>query len=354
MGGKKSNVVDTTPKTTQDLRDSVKGFIMDPKRGGIAGQGTAAAPTMPGNVQVLGGQPVSTTFNSGTDISRGDVRNISAGPGVTAGNVTADRVSTSNTDSVDKLGGANSAFFQNMMGQLQPAFSQARSEGLSAAKESAGSLTGSGFANRLGSSVNRSLGSEQATLANYATQGIGMEMGRQQSDAGRQLQAAGMNQSTGLQAGMANQSAGLQAGIANQNTGMQAQIANQGADQNFMNSLLTRNSQGLQAQQMGSQASQFNSAQDAQKGQLQAQLDAQRNAMGYQGQLGVNQQNANNFMQLLGQQSTVGAGPTTVQQSGGFGGFMGGLGGTLLGSMAGPAGAAIGGKIGSRIFGGGR
>lgn len=352
MGGSKQKVVDTTPTQTSQLRDSVQGFIMDPKRGGIAGQANAQAPSLPGAVQVMGGQPVSTTFNSGTDINRGMTRDVNAGPGVSASNVTADRVSTNNTDSVDKLGGANSSFFQNMMGQLQPSFTQARSEGLTAAKEAAGSLTGSGFANRLGSSINRSLGSEQATLANYATQGMGMEMNRQQSDAARQLQAGMANQSTGLQAGMANQSAGLQAGIANQNTGMQAQLANQGADQNFMNSLLTRNQQGLTAQGMGAQAEQFNSGQQQQTNSLQAQLDAQRNAMGYQGQLGVNQQNANNFMQLLGQQSSLGVGPTTVQQSGGFGGFLGGLGGTILGAAAGPVGSAIGGKIGSKVFGG--
>jgi hypothetical protein len=351
MGGKKETVVDTTPKQTQQLRDSVQGFIMDPKRGGIAGQGTAAAPTMPGAVQVMGGQPVSTTFNSGTDISRGMTRDVNAGPGVSAGTVSAERVGTQNTQSVDQLGGANSAFFQNMMGQLQPAFSQARSEGLTAAKESAGSLTGSGFANRLGSSINRSLGNEQATLANYATQGIGMEMNRQTSDAARQLQAGMANQGASLQAGMANQSTGLQAGIANQNANLQAGIANQGADQNFMNSLLTRNQQGLAAQQMGSQAEQFNSSQTSAQNSLQAQLDAQRNAMGYQGQLAVNQGNANNFMQLLGQQASLGAGPTTVQQSGGFGGFLGGLGGTILGAAAGPVGSAIGGKIGSKLFG---
>lgn len=483
MGGSKTTVVDTTPKQTTDMRNAVQGFIMDPKKGGIAGQGTAVAPTMPGNVQVAGAQPVSTmfnsgaaidrgmsrdvtagpgvstapvtaqnintSFNSGTDINRGDVRNIAgqnvnaqnvtAGPGVAAQNVNAQNVNSTGTTSVDQLGGANSAFFQNMMGQLQPSFTQARNQDLTAAKEAAGSLTGSGFANRLGSSVNRSLGNEQATLANYASQGLNTEVGRQQSDAARSLQAAGMNQSTGLQAGMANQSAGLQAGIANQNVGMQAQlanqsaglqagianqnvgmqsqlanqsadqnfmnaqltrnaqgltaqqmgmqagianqganlqaglanqstglqagianqnmgmqaqIANQGADQNFINSMLAQNAQGMQAQQMGSQAQQFNSTQQQQQNALQAQLDAQRNALGYQGQLGTNQQNANNFMQLTGQQAGLGVGPTTVQQSQGFGGFLGGLGGTILGAAAGPIGSTIGNKVGSQLFGG--
>lgn len=365
-GGSKQTTVDTTPKATSDMRDAVKGFIMDPNKGGI-NQGVAQVPGMPNQVNVLGAAPVSTQFNSGADISR--ARDVTAGPGVSAGNVsagpgvTADKVSTQGTQSVDQLGGANSAFFQNMMGQLQPSFTQARSEGLAAAKESAGTLTGSGFANRLGSSINRSLGNEQATLANYAAQGINTEVGRQQSDQARFLQAAGMNQnanlqaglgnqSANLQAGIANQGAGLQAGIANQNMGMQAQMANQGADQSFMNAMLQRNQQGLQAQQMGSQAEQFNSGQQQQQNTLQAQLDAQRNAMGYQGQLSTNQGNANNFMNLLGQQSSLGVGPNTVQTKPGIGQTLTGLAGAGVGAFfGGPAGAGVGGAIGNGLGG---
>lgn len=350
MGGPKTTVVDTTPKQTQDLRNAVQGYIMDPKKGGIAGQGTAVAPTLPGPVQVGSSAPVGTSFNSGSDPTR--ARDVSAPSSYTPQNVSAGQVSTQGTDSVDKLGGANSAFFSNMMAQLQPAFTQQRNEGMAGAKEMAGTLTGSSFANSLGKAVNRSLGSEQATLANYATQGMQMEMGRQQSDASRFLQAAGMNQSANLQAGIANQGAGLSAANMNMQGSLAAQTANQAADTNFMNAMLTRNQQGLAAQQMGSNAEQFNSSQTASKNALQAQLDAQRGAMGYQGQLGVNQQNANNFMQLLGQQATVGAGPTTVQQKSGFGSVLGGIGGMAIGSMLGPIGTAAGGAIGKKIFGG--
>src|SRR5690606_27512502 len=83
------------------------------------------------------------------------------------------------TQSVDQLGGANSAFFKNMQSQLQPAFTQARTEGLAAAAERSGNLTGSGFANRLGAAINRSLGDEQARRAAHAQFGIGQEMQRQ-------------------------------------------------------------------------------------------------------------------------------------------------------------------------------
>lgn len=348
MGGSKTTVVDTTPKQTQDLRNAVQGYIMDPKTGGIAGKANAKAPGLPPAITVQGAPQVNSVFSSGSDPTR--ARDISGPSPYTAQSVSADQVSTNNTQSVDQLGGANSAFFQNMMGQLQPAFTQARNESLAGAKESAGTLTGSSFANALGASVNRSLGNEQATLANYATQGISMEQARQQSDAARLLQAAGMNQSANLQAGVANQSAGQSAAALNANTSLATQSANQQADTNFMNAMLTRNAQGLQAQQMGSQAAQFNAGQIASTNSLQAQLDAQRGAMGYQGELGTNQQNANNFMQLLGQQASIGAGPTTVQQKKGFGSFLGGIGGTLIGAAAGPVGSAIGGKISSSLF----
>lgn len=348
MGGSKTTVVDTTPKQTQDLRNAVQGYIMDPKTGGIAGKATAQAPSLPPAITVQGAPAINTTFNSGSDPTR--ARDVSAPTPYTAQTVKADQVSTKATDSVDQLGGANSAFFQNMMGQLQPAFTMQRNLGLAGAKESAGTLTGSSFANALGSAVNRSLGNEQATLANYAVQGMGMEMNRQQSDASRFLQAAGMNQSANLSAATANQSAGLSAANMNMQGSLAAQTANQQADTNFMNAMLTRNAQGLQAQGMGSQAEQFNSSQTAATNALQAQLDAQRGAMGYQGQLSTNQQNANNFMQLLGQQSALGVGPTTVQQKQGFGSFLGGLGGTIIGAAAGPVGSAIGGKIGSSLF----
>lgn len=282
MGGS-SKTIDTTPEMTKQFRQQMQEYIFNPQ----GSAGTAKVPGAPERVNILGAQPVSTTFNSGTDINRGQVRDV---------------------DSVDKLGGGSSEFFKNMMGQLAPSFAQARSEAVAAGKEAGGSLTGSGFGNRVGTALNRSLGNEQATLANYATQGIGMEMQRQQ--------------------------------------------ANQAADTNFMQALLTRNAQGLQAQGMSSAAEQFNSGQAFQRNMSQSQLDAARQAMMYQGQLGVNQQNASNFMQALMQQSSLGVGPSTVQQSGGWGQVAGSLGGMALGSFLGPVGAAAGAKVGGALFGG--
>lgn len=98
------------------------------------------------------------------------------------------------SQSIDQLGGANSAFFQNMMSQLQPAFAQSRAENLAAAKEQSGNLTGSGYANALGAASNRSLGAEQAMLADYASRGVQSEMARQLQQAGIDLSALQMGQ----------------------------------------------------------------------------------------------------------------------------------------------------------------
>lgn len=304
MGGKKTTVVDTTPKVTQDLRNQLAGYITNQSAGGI-GRINAQTPELPQSVAVQGAGPVSTQFNAGgQDPTRNQIRDVTA----------------QNTQSTDQLGGANSAFFNNMVSQLQPSFTQARSEGLAAAKEASGTLTGSGFANRLGSSVNRSLGNEQATLANYAAQGVQMEQARQANDANRNLQA---------------------------------QTSNQGADQTFINQMLARGNQNLQAQQLGLQAQSQNQQTELAQNTLAAQLEAQRRAMGFQTGANVNMQNANNFAQLLGQQATVGAGPTTVQQSGGgFWGTVGGVAGGLVGSALGPIGTAVGSSIGKKIGGG--
>lgn len=92
------------------------------------------------------------------------------------------------TQSMDQLGGANSPFFQNMMAQLNPMFEQQRADAVAAAREGAGNLTGSGYGNIMGSMMNRTLGSQQAMAADLFQNLAGMEMQRQQGDAGRFMQ----------------------------------------------------------------------------------------------------------------------------------------------------------------------
>lgn len=277
---------------------------------------TLAAPE-PG-ITVQGTQPVSTTFNTGTPINRNDIRSV-----------TADQVSTNRTQSVDQLGGADSAFFRNMMSQYAPAFQQARLENAAAAREGAGTLTGSGFANRLGSALNRSLGNEQMIMANLAKEGMTLEMSRQQQDEARLLQAAGMNQSANLQAGTANQR----------------------ADTDFMSHLLTQNAQGLQAQQLGSQAQQFNSSQDAERARLQAQLDAQRQNLTYstsnQNQIDRERMALEERLQQQRIAAEQAAKKSGTSGKSVFGSILGGI----AGSIGGPIGTAIGGKVGGFIGG---
>lgn len=190
-----------------------------------------------------------------------------------------EKYTATQSQSVDQLGGANSAFFQNMMQQLAPAFNQRREEGLAAAKEASGNLTGSGYANALGSSINRSLGEEQATLANYAAQGL-------QTEVQRQLQQGGLDLSA--------MELGQRAELSNIATEMQRRGYN--ADQ--INKMIL----------------------------TQAGLDANRIQTLYTGALANNQFNAQQFLQgllgLLGQKNDV-----AVQ--GGIGSVLGPIGSIL-------------------------
>lgn len=87
------------------------------------------------------------------------------------------------TQSLDQLG-PGSMFFQRIQEQLDPVFAQRRAQALAQAKESAGNLTGSSFANILGSQVNKSLAEERADLLRYATEAAGLEQQRQLGMAG--------------------------------------------------------------------------------------------------------------------------------------------------------------------------
>lgn len=244
----------------------------------VLGQPNMAGPAA---VTVAGSQPISTQFNSGAPIDRSQVRDIQG---------------------VDELGSATSGFMQNMMQQYSPMFQQQRAENMAAAREGAGTMTGSGFANRLGMAMNRSLGQEQATIADLARSGMGMELQRQQ--------------------------------------------ANQGADMGFMNNLLTQNSQNLQAQGMASNAEQFNSSQQWNRNSLQANLDAQRNNLGWS----TNQQTKMDQQRLQLERDRLAA-EQKARGGGGWKGAAGNILGGIVGSVGGPIGTAIGSKIGGFVGG---
>lgn len=295
-------------------------------------------------------------------------------PGATGNyGVTAGRVAGGgNTQSVDQIGGVNSAFFRNMMGQLSPAFDQRRAEALAAAREGAGNLTGSGFANTLGSSINRSLGEERATLADYASKGIETEVQRAIADADRRsregiaqagydttastssmdnlLRAAGINTDAAARMADINQRAGqgnldvisriLQgnqtAGIERGRLTQGASEANTRADTDFQNLL--------------AKIKMTNQDVASREGMTQAQLDAERNAKIYGTEADTANQNAQRFLQLLLGMGTTGVGPGQVQTttSGGIGSILGPIGGVLGSLVGGP----FGGALGKKVFGG--
>lgn len=346
-------------------------------------------------------QAVGTQFGvsqAGADpFSRGQVRDVGAGA-----------ASFNPTMSVDQLGGANSAFFQNMQNQLRPAFDQSRKESLAAAMEGLGNMgAGSALANSLGTAMNRSLGAEQAQLANYAAQGLQTEVQRQMAESQLGAQVSMSNADRFLRGDMANQGADAQflntlinqgqvngqLGLEGQRLGLQGQIANQGTMAQLgmagANNALQA-SQGNQTTDLSAQGqnavNQLNAGGQNQNAWMQAMLanmGANNNAQAQniansmnsqqfnasalnqsnmmQGQLGqawnqmVNQMgeaNAQRYMQMLLGMSTTGVGPAQLQHNPGWGGMVGGIIGTGIGALAGGVGAGIGGRLGSAIGGG--
>lgn len=93
-------------------------------------------------------------------------------------------------------------FTQQIIEPFRQLFSQNRERGLAQAKESAGNLTGSGFANILGGEVNRSLQTENAFISDlinrFATSSAQLSTQAQQSDAQRFAQLLGLFTSTGV------------------------------------------------------------------------------------------------------------------------------------------------------------
>ena len=256
--------------------------------------------------------------------------------------------------------------------QLKPFFDQQRAEAAAQAKEASGNLTGSGFANTLGTAMNRSLGAQQAQLSDYASQ-----QAQGQLAANTQLGVAGIN--AGAQTGAASISSGnnllgnmfstianndLQRQSANAGYGLDYAKLGQGGEQfnaQTLFNILSGNQQaGIQGANLANNANQFNAGQQmtanlANQSTSQGVLNNNANmANNYFSQLfgantGINQQNANNYLQLLNMMGSTGVGPNQVIQKPGFGEFAGQLIGTGLGAFAGGAGAGIGGKLGGMI-----
>ncbi len=101
--------------------------------------------------------------------------------------------------SLDSFYDPNSSAFQNIRGGYEDMFTQRRGDALAQAKESSGNLTGTGYADNLGRTVQRSLADENALLSQLMQQvamtQYGQEQSNAQNDASRFLQMLmGMSQ----------------------------------------------------------------------------------------------------------------------------------------------------------------
>jgi hypothetical protein len=300
----KTKSIPTMPSDIKDLRGGTIQMLGN-NLGQVFGQ-TADDPSRvnagyAGNVDPM---MLTQQFGLGGDY---DIRSLLSQFGGGGGGGGTGGGSGINIDSVDTLGGENSAFFKNMMAQFSPAFAQRRAEALAAAKESSGNLTGSGFANALGTTVNRSLGDEQERLANVGMEGIKMELGRQ-----------------GQLAELANSRA---------MSGASGAVAHQG---NLMNFILGRAGLDLEGQKMGLQQGMSNQDaalragmgnQSTRQGSmdLQSKMDFDREMAMYNARNNMSNSNSDRYTQLLNNMTTTGVGPNQVTKSGGVSGFLSGL-----------------------------
>lgn len=133
------------PTSSQDY-GGLRGLLQQYLSSNI-GAGNAQVPGAPGRVN-LGSAPTAS----------------SAGVGI---------------QSADQLGAADSPFFLNMLNQYQPAFQAERERAIAEAREQSGNLVGSSYANNVGTAINRSLASQQATIASLINEQIGREQARQ-------------------------------------------------------------------------------------------------------------------------------------------------------------------------------
>lgn len=309
--------------SAQDPMNRIMGTAVGSNAPTAVPYGGNAAPVTYGSLDRSGVRDVSLGQNGQDMFSLMMQRLRGGGPQAQAGS----------TQSVDQLGSATSGFFNNMMNQYKPAFAQARSEALAGAKESMGNLTGSGAGNALGTATNRSMGAEQAQLAELAKWGVGQEMQRQLGQAGIDTNASIANAN--------NQGQMLNTGVNMLGQQLQGNMANQNADLSFLDQLGRINlaqgnadaNQSLQNQQLFQGTLNQGSAQGMQQGQFNA---GQQNAM--------SGQNAQNFLQML--MGTLSNNNVAVQQNpGALGSILQTVAPIAGAFLGGPGGAAVANKI---------
>jgi hypothetical protein len=193
----------------------------------------------------------------------------------------------------DIVNGQQGYFKDNILSAYTPLFQSQRDQALAQAKEQAGSLTGSGFANTLGNSINRTVVDQGAKLSDLLTQLATTELGRQVTQAGLEQNKNFQNQNTQLDVGKTNATLATQASIANAGNTAQLAASRMGNMSNLAQLL-----GGLAQNQAGrvDSANQFNAGQAndiavanatqaTQRAIAQGQIDASEAQSYFQGQL---------------------------------------------------------------------
>ena len=298
---------------------------------------------------------------------------LSGGGGVSAGKIAG---LTEGQQSVSDL--ATGGFMDAMLAKYNPYFEQTRQKALAQAKEASGNLTGSGFANALGTSTNESIAQQQAQLAQLAQFGISQELGRQMGLAGYENQRNIAQAGNELSASAANAGNMLQGAmgygnLSQQGTDQRIQALLGSGNLDLQNRTLNSNEQGrnmgydlerwktlagfqqndAQAQaQRDQQTNLFNAGANNDREQFVANLAAQLGMNNRQlssqenqflasllqnnnqfnaGQTNdVNNSNAQRIAQLLGGMTSAGVGvPSQTQQPSFLDSLLGGVGNAL-------------------------
>lgn len=247
------------------------------------------------------------------------------------------------TQSADQIAqgvsGEDSLFTRNILPAYNSLFNTQNALTAAAAKESAGNLTGSGFANTMATALNRNNSSQQALLASTLNDLVSQEIARQGTGANlaatRNISQAGLDlsaQTTSAQLAQQAQALEQQARASGRADLM---AAAQALQQRALAQAQLEQQAGLAEAERFTNTSMFNAGQEnaansqffqagVNRNQRQAEMDAARYASIFGGAQNQSQMNAQQLMQLL-QQLFAGGQPVSNQTSGGFGSAIPGI-----------------------------
>ncbi len=269
------------------------------------------------NVDPRYGQIIDQIMQSAGGAGRGLISRGASGNGtdITAPTISREGTTTQSADEIVRsIMGGNSMFTNNILPAYNDLFNTQNALAAATAKEQAGNLTGSGFANSLGSALNRNTSSQQALLADVLNNLVSQEIGRQ--GAGAQL-ATGMNteearmnlqgQTTSAQLRQQAEALRVQAEASGRSDLMAAanSMQQQAIQQAALEQQANLTNAGMQQQTALANAGWENTANSeyfqagVNRNQQQAQLDQQRQLAQFAAANGMSIQNAQQIMDLI-------------------------------------------------------